>query len=258
MLESGATNSADTVDKANSIENEELEAGGGDDTVTSGSGDDTVDSGSGDDTVNAGAGDDLIINALGDDTINGGEGADTGVALSGNNTFEEADELTAEDDYEIDDTYIGGFGADSFFAGGGNDIIVGEKSGSKFGSGDNITGGTGDDILQGGLGADVFEFRSGDGNDTIAEVDLSSLQTANLIFEVGLNGPDFQVGVDKIKLSGFDFADSEQFFAELEDPDSGISLETNDLGDTVLTLGDDSITLVGIDHTSLTQDDFIF
>ena len=103
--------------------------------------------------------------------------------------------------------------------------------------------------MQGGLGADVFEFRSGDGNDTIAEVDLSSLQTANLIFEVGLNGPDFQVGVDKIKLSGFDFADFEELSAQLE---------TNELGDTVLTLGEDSITLVGIDHTSLTQDDFIF
>ena len=258
MIELGTSNASDNVDKSASVDDEELEAGGGDDTVTSGSGDDTVDSGSGDDTVIAGAGDDLIINALGNDTINGGEGADTGVALSGNNSFEEADELTAEDDYTIDDTYIGGFGSDSFFAGGGNDIIIGEKSSSKFGSGDEITGGTGDDLLQGGLGSDVFVFRSGDGRDTIAEIDVSSMQTADLIYDVLMNGPDFQVGVDKIKLSGFDFINAEQLFAQLDDPTSGVSMETNDLGDTVLTMGDDSITLVGIDHTSLTQDDFIF
>ena len=258
MIELGTSNASDNVDKSASVDDEELEAGGGDDTVTSGSGDDTVDSGSGDDTVIAGAGDDLIINALGNDTINGGEGADTGVALSGNNSFEEADELTAEDDYTIDDTYIGGFGSDSFFAGGGNDIIIGEKSSSKFGSGDEITGGTGDDLLQGGLGSDVFVFRSGDGRDTIAEIDVASMRTADLIFDVLMNGPDFQVGVDKIKLSGFEFTNAEQLFAQLDDPTSLVSMETNDLGDTVLTLGDDSITLVGIDHTSLTQDDFIF
>ena len=258
MIELGTSNASDNVDKSASVDDEELEAGGGDDTVTSGSGDDTVDSGAGDDTVIAGAGDDLIINALGNDTINGGEGADTGVALSGNNSFEEADELTAEDDYTIDDTYIGGFGSDSFFAGGGNDIIIGEKSSSKFGSGDEITGGTGDDLLQGGLGSDVFVFRSGDGRDTIAEIDVASMRTADLIFDVLMNGPDFQVGVDKIKLSGFEFTNAEQLFAQLDDPTSLVSMETNDLGDTVLTLGDDSITLVGIDHTSLTQDDFIF
>ncbi len=52
----------------------------------------------------------------------------------------------------------------SFDARGGDDTIVGSSWN------DTLIGGTGSDLLQGGYGNDTYVYRSGDGNDVIAEV----------------------------------------------------------------------------------------
>ena len=74
------TTSQDTGDGSDtllSIEN--VNAGGGDDTVTGNSGANTLNGESGDDILSSGSGDDYLNGGLGNDTLNGGIGSDTAV-----------------------------------------------------------------------------------------------------------------------------------------------------------------------------------
>ncbi|QBF33285.1 calcium-binding protein [Thalassococcus sp. S3] len=79
------------------------------------------------------------------------------------------------------------------------------------GGADTIAGGTGNDTLSGGGGGDTFQFASGDGADTIT---------------------DFEIGVDLLSFSDVEMGD--------------IVAETNG-GDTILTYGEDAISLLGIE-----------
>lgn len=86
-----------------------------------------------------------------------------------------------------DDIY-GGRGNDQLFGGRGNDDLDGDSGNDSLFGGvgnDEIDGGVGDDVLTGGDGADRFEFERGEGRDTIT---------------------DFQNGIDKLKIEGFDAA----------------------------------------------------
>lgn len=86
--------------------------------------------------INAGAGNDAVFAGAGATKIVGGEG---------------------------DDLVNGGAGNDVLGGQGGKDIIFG-------GAGDDqISGGAGDDILTGGSGNDTFNFKLGDGHDTITD-----------------------------------------------------------------------------------------
>jgi len=90
---------------------------------------------------------------------------------------------------------------------------------------DTLNGGTGDDLLIGGIARDSFEFAAGDGDDTIE---------------------DFQVDTDTFVLLGDLTIDS----VEDTDTDGGggadATLVTFDSGDTVTLLG-----LVGLDEDDL-------
>lgn len=86
--------------------------------------------------INAGAGDDTVFAGAGATKIVGGEG---------------------------DDLVTGGAGNDILGGQGGKDIIFGGAGN------DEISGGTGDDILTGGSGNDTFNFKLGDGHDTITD-----------------------------------------------------------------------------------------
>ena len=122
----------------------------------------------------------------------------------------------------VDDVIRGLGGNDELEGRGGNDRLYGGKGN------DEIDGGRGDDLLFGGKGADIFKFDSRDGDDTIG---------------------DFQNGVDRIE---FDI-DRLGF--------NDLTIQNNANGDAVITWNDpagSSITLTGVDASSLDRSDFIF
>ena len=116
----------------------------------------------------AGAGDDMVLGRSIADTIEGGLGNDTICGLGG------ADVVMGN---EGRDLLMTGRGNDSLFGGSGADELRGRKDN------DLLSGGDGWDILCGGAGKDTFLFVAGEtGCDEIR---------------------DFQIGVDRIVLSGF-------------------------------------------------------
>ncbi len=163
--------------------------------VTTGSGHDQVygqwfdnvlDSGLGNDEVLGRAGDDTLIGGLGDDILNGGNGVDTLVFGDGDATVNLGGWLHNK----VQDT---GHGLDTIYTnktenvttGSGNDVLQGQHLDNVFisGSGDDVlkgkggddtlVGGLGNDELDGGLGSDVFRFGSDDGSDIIKDFDVS-------------------------------------------------------------------------------------
>jgi Ca2+-binding RTX toxin-like protein len=170
LIEAGAGN--DTILSAD-----------GNDTIFAGSGNDIIDGGAGNDEMDGGLGSDtfIISDGFGTDTITAGEdtvnydvdvidagtmtadttlnftGPEAGTLSDGTNTstFSEVElfALGSGDDTVIggagnelvyagagNDTMTGGMGADTFYGGSGNDDIA-------FSEGDNISGGSGDDIF---------------------------------------------------------------------------------------------------------------
>lgn len=157
-----------------------------------------IDAAAGDDLVNAtdtgkslhltgGTGADTLLASSSDDTLFGGDGADV---LRGGGAVDAADSL------------FGGAGNDTLDGGGGDDLIDGGDNvdtiefnsatsgvnvnladGTATGQGadtlisienaigtaqgDTLTGDTGDNLLTAGVGADVLNYRLGDGNDTL-------------------------------------------------------------------------------------------
>ena len=103
---------------------------------------------------------------------------------------------------------------------------------------DTYIGGPGNDVLIPDEGDDLFVFRPGSGADTIGDEEDSS------------PGGRFAAGVgseDAIDLRGYGFGS----FAD------DVISETVD-GHTLIDLGDgDSITLIGVLHTALHEDDFL-
>ena len=115
------------------------------------------------------------------------------------------------------DRMSGGNGADELYGGDGDDTLGGD--GSDNGP-DLLDGGLGNDILTGGLGPDVFVLAAGNGTDTITD-----FQTPDVI---GLSG-------------GLSFSD--------------LSFSGNNV---ILTSTSEVLaTLVGVDATSLTANDFV-
>ncbi|MFQ6552973.1 Hint domain-containing protein [Aestuariibius insulae] len=114
--------------------------------------DDFIDGGTGNDTLSGGFGDDEILGGIGNDVIDGGAGND--IIRGGND----------------DDTITGGSGNDDIRGDTGNDTIDGGSGDDiiRAGSGnDTISGGAGDDDLRGGNDSDTFTFEDGFGDDSV-------------------------------------------------------------------------------------------
>ncbi|WP_417209591.1 Hint domain-containing protein [Antarctobacter sp.] len=120
---------------------ENIDLGGGSDTIFTSGGTDTVTGIDGDDFVNLGDGDESVTATGGNNTILGGDGNDTLSSDFG------SDEL------------LGGAGADVIDALGGDNTIDGGTGA------DSITAGAGADVITGGSGQDTID--GGGGNDTI-------------------------------------------------------------------------------------------
>jgi hypothetical protein len=242
--------------------NDRIEVGNGTNTVTSGGGDDFINGGTGNDTfkfldadltsadrINGLSGTDtLVITDAADLTltdtallfVNGmerleveGGGLVTFNATMGVKGFREIDASSSTSSIEIDASFArinesltltGGSGADKIFAGSGTDSLTG--------NGD----------------ADVFIFDSA----------LNSNGTNTIT--------DFTDGSDKIALAFDDSTSDSQGNtrtdgATLSDADFNNYVESwyTDNGDTLITLtGGDSITLIGVDASDITQADFAY
>lgn len=233
-----------------------LSGGAGDDSLSGGEGDDTLSGGSGNDVLDGGEGNDFLTGGQGADTFafQTGDGNDTitdfspgkdKISLPGNYTMSydpesgnttitydggtitvngaklSTDDITIDyqgtngsDDFTgqgADDTISGGWGEDDLSGGGGSDVVNG-------GQGDDTVyggfGSEGNDVLSGGSGADVFVFGSNHGHDTVT---------------------DFDPAEDTLKLLGAESMDN-------------ISVEMVN-GNTVVTFGDTTITLTGVEMT---------
>ncbi len=191
-------------------------------------------------TVNGSAGNDTVdISGLTSDhrvvfTSNGGNDTIVGV-------------VRAQDVVDMDDILNGTGQADVLNAGSGADILNGFQGNDTLlgGSGndamnggtgrDVMNGGSGNDAMNGGGGNDTFVFAAGFGDDTIRGFDA--------------NG---RGGQDLLDISSYEFDDPGEFAA---------NVSIADMGDyTVVTIGDDIITLLGVTgvgNNMITQADFI-
>lgn len=211
----------------------------GNDIINALAGNDFINAGGGNDIVDAGEGDDTVVDSLGDDNVTGGKGNDNILLLSGNNIV----------DAGIgNDLIVTGFGYDRIDAGEGNDVIAADE-GSIFIFGNNrITGGGGDDYLMGGMGVDVFVFDDDDGIDTIGAFDPNAV-TLNVggEYDVISSGRSFQLGIDKIEISGLSTAQQNSLLDGLETATGPLAIGATS-----------SINLVNITLSDLTETDFIF
>ncbi len=203
------------------------------DAINGTAGNDVVVSGGGNDTINTGDGDDRVCSEAGLDEINAGNGDD--FVLAG----PDADTVRGQAD---DDTLVGN-------AGGGDTNDVG----------DTISGGTGDDFLDGWVGNDVLAGGPGDdqlrgeaGVDLVTYVSSAAGVTADLAAGTATGeGSDTFVGVEN--LTGSAFADR---FDGSADPNvlggsAGPDRLNGAAGDDTLAgaLGNDSLNGQGANDT---------
>jgi Ca2+-binding RTX toxin-like protein len=137
-----------------------------------------------------------------------------------------------------DDLIDGGAGADILRGGAGDDVITG-GAGRDLLFGDDgddfLIGGADNDFLNVSRGNDVVVFNSGDGHDVVFNFDAT---------------PDAAGDQDMIDLTGYGFLDLAAFQANVDITGSGCH--------TTITIGEDSIELIGVNHHNVTVDDFYF
>ncbi len=170
----------------------------------------------------------LVINAF--NTIDGTDSSDilTGTSQQdlinglGGNDFISGDK---QNDY-----ILGGAGNDFIYANAGNDTIIG-------GDGiDNLYGGAGNDVIRGGNGADNLYGNAG--ADTFIFDAFSYNPGNDSVF-------DFQDGTDLISLRGAGFSD-----ANIDNSPFGV-------GTTISVFGQTLATLVNVDASLITEEDFV-
>lgn len=163
-----------TLDAGNG--NDDITTSDGNDVIHAGAGNDSIYASAGNDTIDAGAGNDMILADEGNDVIDGGDGFDTlflaratgpvyvdfgaghvsGAGI-GFDTFTNIESLLFGDG---SDTVTGGNGDDNLDGAGGNDTLNG-------GAGDDtLAGSAGDDTLNAGSGDDTVD--GGADNDTLS------------------------------------------------------------------------------------------
>ena len=133
----------------------------------------------------------------------------------------------------LDNVLTGGTGNDVLIGGAGHDTLNGEAGHDKLNGGignDVLWGGAGNDTLTGDAGSDVFVFKRADG------------AAKNLI-------TDFELGTDKIDLSGMGYTSFADVQAHLSTGTGGFAL-ISDAGHDIL--------LQHVTATQLKAADFLF
>ena len=222
----------------------QIQGGDGNDNIAAAQGNDTVDGGAGNDTLGGGLGVDLMTGGTGDDLYLVNVTADVVVELAdeGIDTVDSAASYTLSANVEnlilrsgfgningtgnaSDNVLTGNAQANQLLGLDGNDTLIGN------GGNDTLNGGAGDDSMVGGAGNDTFVFGSGFGHDAITGFDSAPAggQDRLNISALGINAGNFGASVS-ISAVG---------------------------GNTLIGLGADSITLVGVNAATETQQDFI-
>ncbi|MGU3537701.1 5'/3'-nucleotidase SurE [Methylobacterium sp. A54F] len=152
------------------VENADLTAGTGNNTVTGNGLDNALSGGAGNDLVFGNQGRDLLFGNQGADTLYGGQGGDAAYGGQGDDRVQGDlgdDRLSGDRGNDLvfgnlgADLLLGGQGADSLYGGQGADTLFG-------GQGDDVlSGDLGDDVLSGDLGADRYVFGQNSGRDLI-------------------------------------------------------------------------------------------
>ncbi|WP_322517587.1 tandem-95 repeat protein [Rhodopseudomonas palustris] len=194
-----------------------LNGGSGNDFIDGGAGNDTITGGTGNDVLVGGSGADLFNYTIGDgnDIIDGGAGTDT-LAIAGSNGNDTLGVVIANNAItqfpgnsvvNVERVILDlGLGTDTLsYAGTTQDVIVNLTTGTatgfaSIGGVENVTGGSGNDILAGNAGANVFN--GGAGRDTIVINAAVGWSGDSVRSNIAGNGND--VGTDTIV--GFDLA----------------------------------------------------
>jgi Ca2+-binding RTX toxin-like protein len=154
---------------------ENVVTGGGADIIKGNDVGNVVESGAGNDWLYGNGGDDVLLGGEGIDRLFGGDGNDTvlydtdeDLVIDLNSEWQLGNDGTAEGIDKLIDI-------ENVTTGSGNDVLVGND-------GDNVLiGGDGDDTLTGGDGADVFRFYSSEGPSTDVITDFSDGDSIELI-----------------------------------------------------------------------------
>ena len=163
--------------------------------------------------------DNVVTGTGDDDSIDGGNSNDAILGLAGDDILDGGNGNDVLDGGGGDDTLTGGNGNDMLFGSFGDDALMG-------GNGeDSLDGGAGDDELTGGNGPDLFVFNAGFGDDVITD---------------------------------FKNNDHIQFDDELFESPEAVLMASEQVGeDTVITAGTNTVTLLGVQASSLQEDDFL-
>jgi serralysin len=215
--------------------NDQLRGYGGPDMLAGGGGDDVLDSGDGDDVAYGGVGNDTMVDPSGANYLRGEDGDDYVVGGVG------VDDINGNTGA---DTLDGGLDDDWVVGGKDNDVLLGDAGA------DLVYGNLGDDTCAGGSGADVV--RGGQGRDSLAGGpgdDYISGDRGEDTLSGGTGADDFQsfpgAGIDRI----LDFNVPEGDRLRL---DPGTTYAVAQVGaDTVITLVDGQVVLVGVSVTTL-------
>lgn len=150
-----------------------IEGDGGNDVLRGWLGNDFIDGGQGDDRIDGEQGNDNLVGSSGNDLIFGGTGNDTILGNQGDDFLHGDEGVDLLRGHAGDDFLMAGDGIGNRLDGGpGNDHLVGSDDGSDdpnfsdlVPTGDLMSGGRGDDVIEGLGGADVID--SGSGNDVV-------------------------------------------------------------------------------------------
>ena len=162
--------------------------------------------------------DNVETGTTGNDELGGGRRNDAVIGLAGDDTLGGGNG---------NDVLDGGSGNDEINGSNGNDSMNGSAGNDELNGGngnDSMNGGTSDDVMDGGNGGDLFILNDDFGDDVIT---------------------DFE-GNDRI-----------QFDDELFATPAAVLLAAQQVGDdTVITAGTNSVTLLGVELSSLQANDF--
>ncbi len=236
--------------------------------------DNVIVGGAANDTLNGNAGNDTLVGNAGNDTLNGGDGDDTLYGGVGNDTLNGAAGNDILEGGDGNDVLSGGAGGDVLAGGAGIDTAsyatstaavtanllhrsfnTGDAAGDVYDGIENLTGGSGDDVLTGDENANTLD--GGVGNDTLvggggadaliggAGIDTASYATASSGVTASLATPATNTG----DAAGDTYATIENLtgsaFADTLTGNAAANVLTGGLGNDLLNGGAGVDTLIG-------------